>query len=156
MTPAVIKAAALCVRERGSHSQQPQRPDFSNGSVHTLSRELLKKVSPSANLCPSEGEIQVFPHYRFHWCNCQKFSSAYSLQVARVWGANWYRSMLCDYSADGFGGKKYICSIFRCQFVKYKPGQETDVGCLHAMVRHFCPFHGPPAQSGREPKVAHL
>lgn len=61
MTPAVIKAAALCVSDWGGCSDQPERPDFSNGSPHTLSRKLLKALF-SARFC----HLDVFSYYRFH------------------------------------------------------------------------------------------
>lgn len=48
MTPAVIKAAALCMRDWGGCSEQPERPDLSNGSLRTLSRELLKAFSSAS------------------------------------------------------------------------------------------------------------
>lgn len=44
-TPAVIKAASLCVSDWEGYSEQLERPDFSNGSLHTLSRKLLKALS---------------------------------------------------------------------------------------------------------------
>ena len=48
MTPSVIKAAALCFKDCGGCIEQPERPDFSNGSLRTLSRELLEAFSSAS------------------------------------------------------------------------------------------------------------
>lgn len=48
MTPSVIKAATLCFKDWGCCIEQPERPDFSNGSLRTLSRELLQAFSSAS------------------------------------------------------------------------------------------------------------